>query len=82
MEVSKCRLCFRHSWVQKFKCDCDSAFVCLSVCLFLTPPLTLFTSLWGFILRQNFNGNKGGISNPMLDHYHFNSPGGKKASHF
>lgn len=41
MEVSKCRLCFRHSWVQKFKCDCDSAFVCLSVCFSLHLGLSL-----------------------------------------
>lgn len=56
--------------------------LCLSVCLFLFAPLTLLTFLWDFILRQDFNGNKSGISSSMPHNCYSNSPGGKKASHF
>lgn len=31
MEGSECKLCFRHSWIQKLKCDHDLVFVNLSV---------------------------------------------------
>ena len=78
MEGSECRLCFRHSWIQKLKCDHDSVFVYL----FLAPLLTLVTFLWGFILRHNFKRNKGRLSNPGLKYYHFSPSGRKKAFDF
>lgn len=46
MEASEYKCCFRHSGVQEFKCDCDEAFVCLSVSLCTSDPLDLSMGLY------------------------------------